>query len=141
MERETKLILSCWRATIDDINKHLATGIVRVVGYHKETEEIKFECNDGTAIYFFHDQDCCEYVRLVDADGLDNNVDIFTGCKWCKVEEVKKESGWDNYGESYTWTFYKFTTDKGYDTMRWLGESNGYYSEEVNFEIWSIEVE
>ena len=52
-----------------------------------------------------------------------------------EVAELRTNSA-DNepeYAESWTWSFYEFRTVGGSVTLRWLGESNGYYSEEVTF--------
>ena len=76
--------------------------------------------------YFMHKQDCCEDVHINDTIGDLNDLE---GEPILSAEVVTETSSNDNMHQ--TWTFYKFATIKGYVTVRWIGESNGYYSEEV----------
>ena len=98
------------------------------------TENIFFIDEDGIEYEMFHDYDCCENVYIEDICGDINNL---IGSKIIMAEEVinRDLSPLNKFDESYTWTFYKFATVKGYVTIRWYGESNGYYSERVDFVI------
>lgn len=92
--------------------------------------ELRFVAADGSGYKFTHDQDCCEQVYIEDICGDLNDL---VGSQIVLAEEVSS----DGYpapksADSYTWTFYRFGTVKGAVTVRWLGESNGYYSEQVD---------
>ncbi len=82
----------------------------------------------------FHRQDCCESVGIEDIAG---NLDDLVGSSITLAEESVNttDRSHEEYPDSsWTWTFYRFATAKGYVTIRWYGSSNGYYSESVDFD-------
>jgi len=97
-----------------------------------ERDEVIFELADGRSFRLYHEQDCCESVNIEEIDGtIDENVLVdLVGPVVLATEESKDD---ENASESGTWTFYRIGTVKGTVVMRWLGSSNGYYSEGVSF--------
>jgi len=106
--------------------------LVEIVGEEK-SDELLFKCSDGTSFKMYHSQDCCETVRLEEVVG---DLSDLLNSPITEAEEVNNpdHNPDQDYYESHTWTFYKLSTMKGSVTLRWLGESNGYYSESVSFE-------
>ena len=95
-------------------------------------DEMIFVTAEGECFRFAHEQDCCEAVDINDIVG---NLEDLVGEPLLVAEEVTNaiEPKEEHYGSCYTYTFYKFATIKGWVDVRWLGESNGYYSESVDF--------
>jgi hypothetical protein len=91
-----------------------------------------------SSVVFYHDQDCCETVRIEEIFGdlsdlentpiLDAREDSPDDPNVSKFYLLTDET-LDEY--SY-WYFYNFRTIKGSVTVRWFGSSNGYYSTEVH---------
>jgi hypothetical protein len=119
------------RVDFSDMLGKTLVSIERIDG--DNGDELIFKTLDGGTYRAFHEQDCCETVRVNDIDG---SFDDLIGSPLLQCEEVTNSEdtfGWLSYEpESFTWTFYKMATINGYVTIRWLGESNGYYSEGVS---------
>ncbi len=108
------------------------------VRMNEARDEIEFILADGREFVMRHHQDCCECVTVEDIVGDLNDL---IGSPILRAEEASSDGytpeGFPvpQYGEeSFTWTYYKFVTFKGYVDIRWFGSSNGYYSESVDFE-------
>lgn len=109
--------------------------IVKVRGLEQGSEEVVFTLDDGTRCRMVHWQSCCEDVHLHDFIG---EADDLIGEPVLLARESMSDQGLPGdpeSSESQTWTFYTIATRKGYVDMRWWGQSNGYYSESVTFEV------
>ena len=102
-------------------------------------DEMTFETANGERFMFAHQQDCCERVDINDIVG---DLQDLCGEPMLVAEEVRGATPEpdEEHDESYTYTFYKFATRKGYVDVRWLGESNGYYSESVDLFVEGVVV-
>ncbi len=98
--------------------------------------ELIFTTDKGDKYKLYHAQSCCETVEIEDICGdLDDLIKspILLAEEVNNEQYVTPEGCTEKKAESFTWTFYNLATLKGYVTIRWCGESNGFYSESVFF--------
>lgn len=117
-----------------EVSELLGKTLVAITGADEGNNEIIFECSDGSKYRMYHEQDCCESVLIEDICGY---IKSLVGNPLTMAEDISNTMdipAVDEWVDSCTWTWYKFATVKGYVTIRWYGESNGYYSERVDFE-------
>jgi hypothetical protein len=106
-----------------------------VVGIDNLGNELRFHMEDGSYYRMYHFRDCCESVYIEDIAG---DLEDLVGSPLVRAEE-RTSKDFDTNPDvhrdyAYLWTFYEFATVKGSVTVRWYGESNGYYSVSVNLE-------
>ena len=111
--------------------------LTKIEGLQKDNDVVTFYAEDGSIFQMYHEQDCCESVSIEDVCGdvydLIGEKILVAEENSCSDETPGGVPTPSEYDDSYTWTFYKLATKKGYVDIRWYGTSNGYYSESVDF--------
>jgi hypothetical protein len=91
---------------------------------------------DGSWIEFFHNQECCETVRITDMTG---DFSDLCGHPLLVAEERTRSLSAEEVAaaeqDTVTYTFYTFRNMGGTVDLRWTGSSNGYYSERVDWDF------
>lgn len=135
----------------DKLTEHTSYGAQSGIGQLKGKTIVKIESNtksdnedyllfftsNGERYLMYHEQDCCESVYIEDICG---DLDDLLNVEIVEAEEVSNNTETKGGDFSQTWTFYKLRSKNGVVTIRWYGESNGYYSEDVNFILLSDKV-
>jgi hypothetical protein len=119
----------------------LVVKFIDVIDNADKDDKIVITTECGRKFVFTHYQDCCESVHIYDSKG---DLHTLVGKKLESVEmsTLENEDPEDlvmsdedkNWRDSFTWTNIIFRTDEDTIISRWIGESNGYYSESVDFE-------
>ena len=107
---------------IDQIKGMTITAVV----YKEVNESLLIHLNTHV-LKMIHHQECCETVYLADVVG---SFEDLIGYPLLEVSESIVNT--NSADMSSTATYYNFKTVKASVQLRWVGESNGYYSVAVN---------
>ena len=120
------------------INKIFSGSTIKeVTGLKVGEDSIRIVFDKGF-LDMYHSQDCCETVEIEDING---DTDLVGASFYEIIEKQCDKEPLYECEDSFTWTFYTIKTSKGYLDIRWYGASNGYYSEEVDLDIYYLEKE
>lgn len=95
-------------------------------------EQILLTTKSGKQIRIYHSQDCCESVHIEDTHGSWH--DLLGKVIIDATHEEDRENDPPKNEESWTRTTLTFKVNDATVINKWIGTSNGYYSESVNFE-------
>ena len=108
---------------ISDLKGMTITAVI----YNTDDESLWIHLNTHV-LQMTHFQDCCETVHLADVVG---NFEDLIGYPLLEVSESIVDITSAN-AESSTASYYNFKTLKSTVQLRWVGESNGCYSETID---------
>ena len=103
--------------------------------YHQiEGEMLRIYFTDHTRVEFYHEQDCCEVVEIVDLNVLgkpDTKHEIVSAyITYSHTENIENS-------ESSTFSFLNIIFSNGaVINLQFRGESNGYYNESIDYKIY-----
>ena len=109
-------------------------GMTITAVVYKETNESLLIHLNTHVLEMTHHQECCETVYLADVVG---SFEDLIGYPLLEVSETIVNN---EIGESSAASYYNFRTVKASVQLRWVGESNGYYSETVDCYLYNAGV-
>ena len=108
----------------------LVGEVLDSVDIDKGENQILLTTRSGRRFMVYHEQDCCEKVQIVDQDG---NFDNLIGKPIIEARDFAVDTGESESDyDSQTTTTLVFRVDDQTVISRWIGDSNGYYSESVD---------
>ena len=108
----------------------LVGEVLTHIDIDESSDRILLTTQSGRQILIHHEQDCCESVSIEDTEG---NWHSLLGKPLAEVSEEYGQIGNPpEYADSWTRTELTFKVDGATVINRWIGESNGYYSETID---------
>ena len=108
----------------------LVGEVLDAVDIDREENQILLTTRSGRKFLVYHEQDCCETVAISDQDG---NFDNLIGKPLIEARDFAVDTGESESDyDSQTTTTLVFRVDDQTVVSRWIGDSNGYYSESVD---------
>jgi hypothetical protein len=107
----------------------LVGEVLDAVDIDREKDQILLTTRSGRQFLIHHEQDCCETVEIVGQDGCFIRL---VGKTIVEAREIAIDTTKDDSYGTETTTTLIFRVDGETVISRWVGDSNGYYSESVD---------
>ncbi len=107
----------------------LVGEVLDAVDIDREKDQILLTTRSGRNFLVYHKQDCCETVAI---SGQDGSFDKLIGKPIVEARDITVDTSEEAAGSSQTTTILVFRVDDQTVISRWIGDSNGYYSESVD---------